>query len=165
MKQIRVHLKQLPIAPRKVRAVCDIIRGMSLGDAEANLIFRKERSAGPILKLLRSAAASAKESGLNPDRMVVSTITVDKGMILRRILPRARGMATPLQKKRSHLTVVLTEGTKPSRFVLVRASLAKKATAKKAVKARPETGDEAAQKPEATQKPAFFKRVFRRKSV
>ena len=93
MAEITAKIKRLDIAPRKARAVARIIVGLPVGDAEAQLMFRKERAARPILKLLKSAVANAGVKGIDPSRLVVKTTFVDKGPRMKRWLPRARGMA------------------------------------------------------------------------
>ena len=97
-------LRYLRIAPRKVRVVADLVRGLSVNDAEAQLIVERRRPAGPLLKLLRSAVAGAgNDRRLEPAKLYVKEIRVDKGPMLKRVLPRARGVATPIQKKMSHV--------------------------------------------------------------
>jgi large subunit ribosomal protein L22 len=117
MAEFKVKLSRLDIAPRKVRAVIRTIAGCSAGDAEAELLFRKERSARPILKLLRSAIANARVKGADLDSLYIKTIWADEGPVMKRWLPRARGMATPLHKKFSHVTMILAENpNKKGRF-------------------------------------------------
>jgi large subunit ribosomal protein L22 len=131
MQEFKVKLSKLDIAPRKVRAVIRTIAGRSAGDAEAELIFRKERAARPILKLLRSAIANAKQKGAAVDKLYIKTILANEGPVLKRWLPRARGMATPLHKKLSHVTMILAENpSKKSRFKLSEPSSLKKSTKK-----------------------------------
>jgi large subunit ribosomal protein L22 len=96
-------------APRKVRLVADVIRGKTAGDALIILANLPKRAADPMQKLLRSAIANAKQKGeSNPETLVVSRISVDKGMVLKRFMPRARGSAAPIRKKSSHVTLALT---------------------------------------------------------
>jgi len=118
MNEIKAQLNKLSIAPRKVRAIIRIISKMPVGEAEAQLLFRKERSAKPILKLLRSAVANAKNKGIPTENLYIKTIFANEGPVIKRWLPRARGMATPLHKKFSHVTMLLAEGTKKSRFAM-----------------------------------------------
>jgi len=90
MKQT-VKLNYLRMAPRKVRAVAGLLRGVPVNEAEARLLFERRRPAKPLLKLLRSAITSAKTNQkANPDKLVIETITVDGGPMLKRSLPRAR---------------------------------------------------------------------------
>ena len=173
-KQI-VQLNFLRMAPRKVRAVAGLIRGASVNDAEAQLLYERRRAAKPLLKLLRSAVAAARQTKkLNPDMLIIETVTVDGGPMLKRSLPRARGMATPIQKKMSHVTLTLAESSAPrtSRFSIVIRKKAKKPEGDdrprkrrkaSAAPAGPEKDHESAAK--VSENPGFFKRVFRRKAV
>ena len=112
MKQT-VKLNYLKIAPRKVRSVADLIRGLPVNEAEAQLMVQRRRASRPLLKLLRSAVASAKNNKkLEPENLYIESLRVDKGPMLKRHLPRARGMATPIQKKMSNITMVLSESLK-----------------------------------------------------
>ena len=107
MKQI-AKLNYLHIAPRKVRLVANALRGLSVNEAEAQLLFRPQRSSEPLLKLLRSAVANAKNSQkLNADKLVIEAIQVNQGPMLKRFMPRAMGRATPIHKKMSHVILVL----------------------------------------------------------
>jgi len=114
MKQI-AKLKYLHMAPRKVRLIADTLKGLPISEAEAQLLTRSQRVAGPLLKLLRSAIANAKNNAkLDSNKLFVESIRVDQGPMLKRILPRAQGRTTPIQKKMSHITVVLEEAAAPT---------------------------------------------------
>ncbi len=105
-----VQLKYLRIAPRKVRLVADLIRGKHLEEAETLLRFATKRAAEPVAKLLRSAIASAKQrSALNESNAYISKIVVNEGPKLKRFRARARGSAYPIEKKTSHITLVVEE--------------------------------------------------------
>lgn len=172
MTQETVKLNYLRIAPRKVRSVADLIRGLSVNDAEAQLLSQRRRPSGPLLKLLRSAVANAKNNRkLNPDHLFVAAIRVDQGPMLKRILPRARGSASPIQKKMSNviLTLGVNEEQKGSQFKIVVPKKTKlppgsdkkgKPTSNKRRAPTEETEPEGEQKG----KPGFFKKVFNRKS-
>jgi large subunit ribosomal protein L22 len=164
MEQQTAKLNFLRIAPRKTRSVADLIRGLSVNDAEAQLMVTRRRPAKAILKLLRSGVANAKNNKLNVDHLFVSEIRVDGGPMLKRYLPRARGSASPIQKKMSHVTLVLGVNSKlTSKYKIV---VPKKA------KAKPE-GDSSGKPRRATnpkdsgegfdgaKKNGFFKRVFK----
>lgn len=162
-------LKYLKIAPRKVRAIAGLIRGLSVNEAEAQLMTSRRRPAASLLKLLRSAVSNAKNNQkINPESLFIKTITVDGGPMLKRYLPRARGMATPIQKKLSHITLTLEEkrDQKSNRFTIVVKKKAKKPTSEaKASKKdkEKETKEEKAIKPQP-KNPGFFQKVFSRKS-
>ena len=168
MKQT-VKLNYLRMAPRKVRAVAGLLRGVPVNEAEARLLFERRRPAKPLLKLLRSAITSAKTNQkANPDKLVIETITVDGGPMLKRSLPRARGSASMIQKKMSHITLVLVEREAvAARFSIVVKKKAKKPEGEgRARKPKKTAAVPSADQPiEKKKDPGFFKRVFRRKSV
>ncbi len=180
MAEVRAKLNKLDVAPRKVRAITQLISGLPAGDAEVQLAFRRERAAKPVLKLLRSAIANAKVKGLNLEILVIKQATADKGIRLKRYLPRARGMATPIHKDFSNVTIVLEEKEgKKSRFTPGKIAFAKKAVketvkATKTEKPKKEKGEikpkkvKAETKREAkteTDTKSAPKKMFRRKAV
>ncbi len=107
---VTAKLNYLRIAPRKVRLIADLIRGKSTKEAETILHFQVRRASGPMAKLLKSAIANAKNNfKLKEEGLYISKITVDEGPKLKRSRPRARGRAYEIQKKTSHITLVLDE--------------------------------------------------------
>lgn len=107
---ISVKLNNLRISPRKVRLTADLIRGMKVAQARVQLGFLGKRSAEPILKLLNSAIANAKNNfKINEENLFVSKIFVDGGPVLKRHMPRAFGRAAAIMKRTSHITLVLEE--------------------------------------------------------
>lgn len=107
---VKVKLKYLRIAPRKVRLVADLIRGKTIEEAKTILKFTIKKSSKPFLKLLNSAAADAKHNfNLDEKRLFISHLLVDEGPKLKRAMPRARGRTAMIQKKTSHITLVLDE--------------------------------------------------------
>lgn len=107
-KEFRVKLNYLRIAPRKVRLVADLIRNKSTKEALVILNFTKKRAAQPLTKLLKSAITNATNNfQLDPNLLYVSQIKIDEGPKLKRVMPRARGITSPIQKKTSHITIVL----------------------------------------------------------
>ena len=160
------QLRYLHMAPRKVRLVADLIRGLTLCDAEAQLLLGTNRRAtSPLLKLLRSCAANAVSQKMQPARLYVSKITFDQGPMLKRSLPRAQGRATPLQKKMSHIYLALSEGERvvPQYTFLkkTKKDKSKKFSAKPKISATSDAGA----KEQPREKAGFFKRIFNRKSV
>ena len=116
-------LRYLRQAPRKVRAVVDVIRGMPVPEAEAHLLLMPRRAALPILKLLRSAAANAKQTmKKDADALIVKEIRVDQGPKSTRWMPRARGAMSPIERKTSHVSITLAvrEGAPAARFTIRR---------------------------------------------
>lgn len=102
------RLRNIRIAPRKVRLVADLIRGKSVPQARTLLKFAIKRGALPISKMLHSAVTSAKSQFEVEDlNLFIAKITVDEGRKLKRWDPRSRGRAYPIQKKTSHITMVL----------------------------------------------------------
>ena len=103
-------LRYLRIAPRKVRLVVDLIRGKRIEEAQNILNFTIKKAALPLLKLLRSAAANAKNNfQLDESNLYIAKILVDEGPKYKRWRARSRGRAAEIQKKTSHITVVLDE--------------------------------------------------------
>ncbi|MCR6104824.1 50S ribosomal protein L22 [Salipaludibacillus agaradhaerens] len=102
--------KQVRIAPRKVRLVADLIRGKEIGEAISILRHTPKKASPVIEKLLNSAMANAEHNyEMEPDNLVVSQAYVDEGVTLKRFRPRAMGRASRINKRTSHITVVLTE--------------------------------------------------------
>lgn len=108
--EIKAKLSNLRTAPRKVRQVADLVRGKSAPEAQSILLFTVNKSARPMLKLLNSALASAKNQ-LHSDgsNLFISKITVDEGPKLKRWHPMSRGRAYPIIKRTSHIAIVLSE--------------------------------------------------------
>ncbi len=110
--QSSAKLRYLRIAPRKVRLIADLVRGKNVGQALALLKYTPKAACKPVEKLLRSAIANAEDLSkgqLDVDQLKVKTITVDQAPTLRRFIARAQGRATRINKKTSHVTVVLAD--------------------------------------------------------
>lgn len=106
--EVKAHVKNLRVAPRKARLVVDLVRGMNIEDALNQLYFVNKGVASDVIKLVKSARANAVHNfKLDPSKLIVKKIWVDEGMTLKRWMPRAFGRATPLRKRASHITVVL----------------------------------------------------------
>jgi large subunit ribosomal protein L22 len=113
--EIKASLNYLRIAPRKVRSVIDLIRGKELREAEAQLKFISRRAAAPILKLINSAIANAKNNfNLEKENLFIKEIRVDEGTPNKRWMPVSRGRAYPIMKRTSHIILILgvKEGVK-----------------------------------------------------
>ncbi|MBS4762388.1 50S ribosomal protein L22 [Carnobacteriaceae bacterium zg-ZUI252] len=102
--------KTVRIAPRKVRLVVDLIRGKKIGEAISILKFT-QRSASPVVeKVLMSAVANAEHNfDLDIENLVVSEAFVNEGPTMKRFRPRAKGSASPINKRTSHITIVVSE--------------------------------------------------------
>lgn len=98
-------------SPRKVRLVADAVKGKNISTADTVLSYMPKRAADPIKKLIKSAAANAQVLGVNPESLVVKNIEVNKGIVLKRIMPRAMGVAKRINKRTSHVEVTLGEAT------------------------------------------------------
>ena len=108
--EIKVRLSNLRTAPRKVRLVADLVRGKKVAEAQSILLFTTNKSARPVLKLLNSAIATAKNDlHLDDSNLYISKITVDEGPKLKRWHPMSRGRAYPIIKRSSHIVLVLSE--------------------------------------------------------
>ena len=120
-KQYVAKLSFLRMAPRKVRSVGDLIKGLPVNEAESQLLVQTRRPSQTLLKLLRSAVANAKNNKqVDPQHLFVASVRVDGGPMLKRMLARARGSASPIQKKMSHVTIMLGVNEKlKSRFTIV----------------------------------------------
>ena len=106
--------RHVRMSPTKVRRVVDVVRGMDVAEALAVLRFQPQAAAEPVAKVVASAAANAEHTeGLRSDDLFISTAFVDEGVTLRRIRPRAKGSASRILKRASHITVVVEpKGTK-----------------------------------------------------
>ncbi len=103
MNEATAQLKSYRQSPRKVRLVADIVRGKKVGEALDILAFIPKRAGEPLRKLIASAYANAGKA----ENLFVKEIKVDAGATLYRRRPRSRGMANPIRKRTSHVTVVL----------------------------------------------------------
>ena len=101
--------RNLRVSPSKVRLVIDQIRGKNVEQAMQILEFSKRRISGPVLETLKSAIANAENNlGLDVDTLIVSRVFVDNAKTMRRFMPRARGRASRILKRSSHLTVAVS---------------------------------------------------------
>jgi large subunit ribosomal protein L22 len=102
--------KYIRMSPRKVRLVVDLVRGKGVVEALAMLRLLPKAAAGPVSKVISSAAANAEENyGLSRDDLYIAQITADGGPTLRRRRFGARGRFKPILKRSAHVTVVLGE--------------------------------------------------------
>ncbi len=106
---MKAFLKNYRQAPRKVRLVASLIRGKSVPQAESLLKFLPKRAGEPIMKLMLSAVASAKQTGAEKENLFVKEIMVDKGIVMKRMMPAAMGTGHRINKRTSHIRIVLAE--------------------------------------------------------
>ena len=98
------------MSPRKARIVVDLIRGKSVREAEAILLYTPKAATEPVAKLLKSAIANAENNlDLNREELVIAEIYANQGPTLKRFRPRAHGRASAIRKRTSHITVVLDQ--------------------------------------------------------
>jgi len=165
MPKQTAQLNYVHIAPRKMRLLANTLRGLTIGEAEAQLMMSPLRSSDPLLKLLRSAIANAKNNQkLDGEALIVSEIFVNEGPMLKRFLPRAMGRATPIHKKMSHVHITLED--KPgvtSRFVIA-PPVKKEGKKPKAKIVQPKT-DAVKRDERSTRKSGFMNRFFQRKTI
>ena len=108
--EARAQATYVRISPRKVKIVLDLIRNKPLDEAMAIVRFTTKSAAEPIAKLLKSAAANAENNhSMDRNNLYVAECYVCPGPILKRIRPRAQGRAYRIEKRTSHITVVLKE--------------------------------------------------------
>ncbi len=113
--EAQAKLRLARVSARKARLVADLIRGREVGEALEILQFTRKKTAPLLKKLVESAVANAEYKAKNDgdkvdiDSLVITQVFVDEGPTLRRFRPRARGMATKILKRTSHITVVVGE--------------------------------------------------------
>ncbi|MFF2890704.1 MULTISPECIES: 50S ribosomal protein L22 [unclassified Paenibacillus] len=110
MQEAKAHVKFVRIAPRKAQLVADLIRGKQVGEAIA-ILRHTPKSASPIIeKLLNSAIANAEHNyQLDVNKLVVSQVFANQGPTMKRFRPRAMGRASRINKRTSHITLVVSE--------------------------------------------------------
>lgn len=164
-------LNYLRMAPRKMRLIANMIKRMPVNEAEAQLLLNPRKAGEPILKLLRSAIANGKQSGIPQENLFIKEIRVDQGPMLKRFMPRAQGRATTIQKKTSHIVLILAESEKSQkqRFKIVKPEKIKKSVAEKIkkskIKIQEKPKEETIKEMKPIEKTGFIKKIFRRKSI
>lgn len=131
--EVKAKAKYIRMSPRKVRLVVDLIRGLDLDKAYAQLSLINKAAARPVEKLLNSAEANAHHNfEIEKDNLYIKEIRVDEGPVLQRWKARAYGRATEILRRSSHVNVVLEEKV-PSK------AKAKKSREKKEERAKPDS--------------------------
>jgi len=109
MAQARAHSKYVKISPRKARLVADLIRGRKAHEASNILAFSNKKAGALLAKTLKSAVASAElEHGARPERLRVDEVRIDEGPTAKRSKSKCRGSSTPILKRSSHFTIVVS---------------------------------------------------------
>jgi len=164
--QVTAKLNYLRIAPRKMRLLVDLIRGEKVEKAMTLLDFSIKKGSKPLKKVLEQAVANAENNfQLEKPSLYISKITIDEGPKLKRWRARARGRAARIEKKTSHISLVLSEIKERKRKKVKKPSLAK---AKKIEEKKTKKVKAFKPKREKILRPVKevkgFKRVFRRKA-
>lgn len=108
--EAKAQLNYVRISPRKVQIVCDLIRGKNVAQATAILMNTPKAASEYMLKLLKSAASNAENNHqMDPEKLYVSETFANPGPIIKRIQPRAQGRAYRINKRTSHITIVVKE--------------------------------------------------------
>jgi large subunit ribosomal protein L22 len=106
--KVKAQARFVRESPYKVRRVLDLVRGLPVGEAETVLKFANRGAAEPVVKVLKSAVANAEHNhSLDADDLVVAEAFADEGPTLKRFRPAARGRATRIRKRTSHITIVV----------------------------------------------------------
>ena len=108
--EVKATAKTLRIPPRKARIAIDLIRGKDVAEAAAILKFTPNAAADAIAKVLKSAVANAVNNNeMNEEKLYVKACYANEGITLKRFMPRAKGSASAIHKRTSHITVVVDE--------------------------------------------------------
>ena len=101
--EARAIVRNVRMTPRKIKLICDLIRGKDAGEAMAIIMNTPKAACEPMEKLLKSAVANAENNhGMNTDKLYVKEV-------MKRVMPRAQGRAFRILKRTSHVTLVLGE--------------------------------------------------------
>ncbi|MBU0612320.1 50S ribosomal protein L22 [Patescibacteria group bacterium] len=112
---MKAFLKNYRQSPRKVRLVAGLIKGKDVARAIVELDFLVKRAGDPIKKLLLSAVANASQMGKEKENLFIKEVRVDKGIVMKRIMPAAMGSAHRINKRTSH--IILTLGEKGEKMI------------------------------------------------
>lgn len=125
MAQVTATLSNYRQSPRKVRLVANLVRGKSVPLALTALEFLPKRAGDAVKDLIASAASNAKNLNISGD-LFIKEITVNGGVTLKRSMPRARGRAFPINKRTSHVKLILdTENPKNKKPTFAKAPAGK----------------------------------------
>ena len=108
--EVRAVAKDTGVTPRKVRLLVDMVRGKKVAEALTVLRFTPSPTARIVAKVIKSAAAHAENNfQIPPDDLKIIRIFADEAPTLKRYRPRSRGRASPILKRSSHITVIVSE--------------------------------------------------------
>ena len=108
---MKAYLKNYRQSPRKVRLVATLVKGKKVNEALVELDFLAKRAGFPIKKLLLSAIANAVNMGVSRDNLYIKELRVDKGIVMKRMMPAAMGTGHRINKRTSHINILLAEKT------------------------------------------------------
>jgi large subunit ribosomal protein L22 len=106
---MKAYLKNYRQSPRKVRLVATLVKGKKVNEALVELDFLAKRAGFPIKKLLLSAIANAVNMGVSRDNLYIKELRVDKGIVMKRMMPAAMGTGHRINKRTSHINILLAE--------------------------------------------------------
>lgn len=110
--KVKAQARFVRQSPYKVRRVLDLVRGLPVEEAEHVLRLTPRGATEPVAKVLKSAIANAEHNhALDSEELVVSEAFADEGPTLKRYRPRARGRATQIRKRTSHITIIVSDRT------------------------------------------------------
>jgi large subunit ribosomal protein L22 len=110
--KVKAQARFVRQSPYKVRRVLDLVRGLPVEEAQHVLRLTQRGATEPVAKVLRSAVANAEHNhALDADELVVAEAFADEGPTLKRYRPRARGRATQIRKRTSHITIIVSDRT------------------------------------------------------
>ena len=108
--EVVAKLRGIRISAQKARLVADQVRGKAVEEALQVLSYSSKKGAVIIKKVLNSAIANAEHNeGADVDELRISTICVDEGMTMKRIMPRAKGRADQILKRSCHITITVAD--------------------------------------------------------
>ena len=109
---MKATLRNYRQSPRKVALAAGLVRGKTATQALTYLKFATKKASSPVIKLIESALSNARNAGNpNPETLIIKEIRVDHGVTLKRMMPRARGSGARINKRSSHIMLVLGEAT------------------------------------------------------
>jgi large subunit ribosomal protein L22 len=110
--KVKAQARFVRQSPYKVRRVLDLVRGLPVEEAQHVLRLTQRGATEPVAKVLRSAVANAEHNhALDAEELVVAEAFADEGPTLKRYRPRARGRATQIRKRTSHITIIVSDRT------------------------------------------------------
>ena len=108
--EVKAYIKDLRMSPRKVKIVCDQLRGTDVGDAVAILMTTPKIAAEPLLKLVKSVVANAENNAeMDVEKLYITQCFVTPGPTLKRVRPMSKGRAYRILKRTSHVTIAVAE--------------------------------------------------------